>query len=226
MNIDRAPDGDFFESCPLRLINWLASAIDADHWRLFCDQYSADPPLADELLRLREADRNRPPEFSVDAYDALHAMPHHIAMGMSRELPHAGALRLEAFAISMSLSAELRGQVVADTPWRSILRLIELCDQIGGDCLRPCGDFIMWMRVHVERDRWRDVMCALSALVLVSAASHAATNGAVVLRDLSRFHMQGEEWRQLPFARIASDASSRLTKSVEDYNAAIRSLSP
>jgi len=193
----------FFSAQPLSLLQFLAARIDYNDWRTYVDTYvqgtSCNDGTSEELLSILRFDLTAFPDLSVDAYDAVCAIRFHYDYGFAPQ--RTAKPVLEAFGLALAIQSELRGIVVADSSDERLERLIEFSNDIGPACLCCCGEFVGWIRVHLQGHTWAGFGAMAQATILgLAAAQMAETALDEAAEDMHRLMAKEPEaaaWRNL-----------------------------
>jgi hypothetical protein len=120
---------------------------------------------------------------------------------------------LEAFALTLAIQSETRGSVVADSADAQLARLIDLADQVGLECLRLCGGFVSWIRLHIHCHTWANsAMVAAAAILMLSAAKLSAQ--AAERCRAAQLRPYGPD--ELEWSRLLRRAEDTLSASVQE----------
>jgi hypothetical protein len=207
---------DFFEPEPLSLLQFLADRISPHDWNIFVDRTQCDTRTRTELLAVIRPRMTAFPELSVDAYDAVCSVQHHYDHGYTPERTSKDVL--EAFGTALAIASEVRGVVVDEAADNRLARLIELSHAIDLACLRLCGGFVSWIRIHIQGHVWAtsgmvaEVAILALAIAQLSAAAHLES--AERPCELMTTKPAALQWKAL-LSRGASGVNGSLDKLIQ-----------
>ena len=189
----------FFQPAPISLLQYLVTRIDVNDWRIFVERYVSgsvcDEGVATELISVLRPDLTAFPELSVEAYEAVCSIRYHYDYGYVPEKTSPAVL--EAFGLALAIASEMRGIVVADAGEERLIRLVELSNEIGLESLHRCGEFICWIRVHVQSHTWVYLsMLAQFIILTLSASRLSKASTECESKELRlRWRYEGDELR-------------------------------